>query len=56
MVLAIKKLIIFFKEIFQFVKIKRFHGNINFRPAPYIEIIPEPNSYADLDVNILVRI
>lgn len=29
-----------------------FHGEINFRPDPYIEIIPEPSPYADLDVKL----
>ncbi len=29
-----------------------FHGNINHRPAPYIEIVPEPNPYIDLDADV----
>jgi Rps23 Pro-64 3,4-dihydroxylase Tpa1-like proline 4-hydroxylase len=27
-----------------------FHGPINYRPEPYIEIFPEPSPYIDVEV------
>lgn len=33
-----------------------FHGDINYRPEPFIETIPEPTPYIDFEVNIFRKI
>jgi prolyl 3-hydroxylase /prolyl 3,4-dihydroxylase len=32
-----------------------FHGEINHRPEPFIELIPEPSDYIDIEVSYLKR-